>query len=49
MKGIDAVRRDRTKIVRETSEKVLEAMLIERNLKLSVEMLEKTLENILII
>lgn len=46
MKGIDAVRRDRTKFVRELSEVVLEKLLIENNAKLSIEVLSSKIDDL---
>lgn len=47
MKGIDAVRRDRTKMVRELSEQLLEHLLVENDPKTSLDLLEKRIADIL--
>ena len=43
MKGIDAVRRDRSKLVKNLSEKVLDALLIKRDLNFAIQELQETL------
>lgn len=47
MKGIDAVRRDRTKMVRELSEQLLEHLLVENDPKTSLDLLERRIADIL--
>jgi DNA polymerase elongation subunit (family B) len=47
MKGIDAVRRDRTKMVRELSETLLNVLLIENDAVASLKVLEQRIEDIL--
>jgi DNA polymerase elongation subunit (family B) len=47
MKGIDAVRRDRTKFVRELSEQLLNVLLIENNAKGSLDVLSSKIQDLL--
>lgn len=47
MKGIDAVRRDRTKMVRDLSEQLLEHLLVENDPKTSLKLLEQRIADIL--
>jgi DNA polymerase elongation subunit (family B) len=47
MKGIDAVRRDRTKMVRDLSEQLLQHLLVENDPKSSLDLLEKRIADIL--
>ena len=44
MKGIDAVRRDRTKMVKMLSEKILDSLLIDQDLAKALETLKNTLD-----
>lgn len=48
LKGIDPVRRDRSKLVRDTCSNVLNAMLIHRSTEAAIRCLEDTLQNILL-
>ena len=47
MKGIDAVRRDRTKMVRELSEAILEVLLVENDAEGSLKVLHERVDDIL--
>lgn len=48
MKGIDAVRRDRTKFVRELSETVLQQLLIENDPRKSIECLTMKIQDLVL-
>ena len=45
-KGIDAVRRDRTKLVRDLSDNILDALMVKSDETLAFRMLQETLDNI---
>lgn len=46
LKGIDAVRRDRSKLVKSLSEQVLDALLIKQNLALALDTIKATLSDV---
>ena len=46
MKGIDAVRRDRPKLLRDTSNSILHALLYKRSVELAISTLKSSLQNI---
>lgn len=46
MKGIDAVRRDRSKLVKMLSENILDALLVKKDIKLAINMVSSTLNDV---
>lgn len=46
MKGIDAVRRDRTKMVKMLSEKILDSLLVKQDLGMAMNLLKETLDTV---